>query len=362
MSKALQELSEALPETKHKKETTAPTYTSTNDKFKALKDIEKSINKQFDTTMAVVRVGDKVDISIPSLPTDLPSLDFSVIGIGGFPAGRITELYGSESAGKTTLALHLLGREQKRGNLVAFIDVEHSLSLEFAQKLGVDIENLILSQPQSAEEALTIIEELVESKIVSLIVLDSVASLCPQVELEGDIGNSNMGVIARMMGQTLRKIRGICNINGVSVIFINQTRMKIGVVYGNPETTPGGMALKFFSSLRLDVRRKEVIKDGNDQIGHVIRIRAVKNKVSSPFKETEISLFYDTGLDILGDTVTYAVSKGAIERSGAWYSIAGGERLGQGIENVKQALLDDPALLKSVQEKIKIGLDKPQTM
>jgi recombination protein RecA len=361
MSKALQELTESLPEPKsNKKEPTKLKLESKEDKFAALKNVEKLINKQFDTTNSLVRLGDREIIPVPSIATGLPTLDY-ILGTG-LPIGRICEAYGAESGGKTTLALWLISEYQRQGHLCAFVDAEHSFDISWASKLGVDTENLFINQPDSGEEALTVVEEVIKTGTVGLIVIDSVSALVPQAELDGEMGSANIGLQARLMSQAMRKLRGIADENKCTLLFINQIREKVGVIYGSPEVTSGGRALKFYASVRLDLRRKEAIKDGDIIIGHTIKIKCTKNKVSTPFRETTIDLLYETGIDKFGNIVADAVAKGAIERSGAWYSLSGGDRLGQGIENVKQALLDDPALLKNIQEKIKIGLDKPQTV
>ena len=335
--------------------------TDSTDKWDILKSIKKSLDKQFETDNSLIRLGDKDNHPVPSISTGLLTLDWDVVGCGGLPEGRQIEVFGPESSGKTTFALHCIAQQQKLGKLCAIVDSEHSLSPAYAKILGVDIDSLIFSQPDSGEQSITTVQELVNSGIVSLIVVDSVAALVPSSELEGDIGGSFMGQQARLMSQSMRVLRGICNTHKCTIVWINQTRQKIGIVYGNPEVTTGGLALKFYASLRLDIRRKEVIKDGDTQIGHQLRIKAVKNKVGAPFRETIVDLLYGSGIDTLSDTIQYAVNHEIITRSGSWYAF-GDERLGQGLPNVKQALLDAPELLENIQEKIKIGLDSPKTV
>jgi len=320
-------------------------------RVKAIKAVEDDINKSFKTVNSIIRMGDKVGIPIPSICTNLPSLDYYVIQTGGIPRGRIIELFGPESSGKTTIALYIIGQEQKNGELCAFIDAEHAIDPTWASKLGVNVEDLFISQPDSGEQALETVIGLVKSRAVSLIVVDSVAALVPQAELDGEMGDSHMGLQARLMSQAMRKLRGICEQTGITVIFINQIREKIGVMFGSPETTTGGRALKFYASLRLDVRRIGAIKDGDVQIGQKMRVKAVKNKVGSPFKETELDLYHDTGIDTFSDLVTYSVSQGVINKSGAWYDFEG-ERLGQGISNVKDFLSEHKEILEKIVKKL----------
>ena len=359
MSKALQELTETIQPLKSKKE--MESKIDPTDTWDILKSIKKSLDKQFETENSLIRLGDKDNHPLPSISTGLMTLDWDVIGCGGLAEGRQIEIFGPESSGKTSLALHCIAQKQKLGKLCAIVDSEHSLSPEYAKILGVDLDSLIFAQPDSGEQSVTTVQELVNSGIVSLIVVDSVAALVPSSELEGDIGGSFMGQQARLMSQSMRVLRGTCNVHKCTIIWINQTRMKIGVVYGNPETTTGGMALRFYTSLRLHVKRKEAIKDGDVQIGHQINIKAVKNKCGAPFRDTTVDLLYDSGIDCLSDTIQYAVNHGIIARSGSWFAL-GDEKLGQGLENVKQALLDDPTLLASIQNKIKESLDKPQSV
>jgi recombination protein RecA len=335
--------------------TAVSSFTSKEDKFKALAAVTKALNAQFKTTNSLVRLGEKVGTVMPHMPTDIPSLDYGVFGIGGVPKGRIIEIFGPESAGKTTATLEIVGAEQRRGNLAAFVDAEHALDPNYAQQLGVNVDELMVSQPDSGEQALETVSALVESKAVSIIVVDSVAALVPQAELDGEMGDSHMGLQARLMSQAMRKLRGICAINDVTVIFINQIREKIGVMFGSPETTTGGRALKFYSSVRLDVRRigsaDGKIMSGGVQIGHKMKIKAVKNKVGTPFQETVVDVIWGKGIDRFADTVSYAASVGAIQRSGAWYNF-GTDRLGQGMDNTVAALRANPELFTRVKDEL----------
>jgi len=317
------------------------------DKWKIIEGVEKSLNKQFETEKSLVRLGDKVGIPWPSIATGIISFDRDVSGIGGIPRGRIIEIYGPESSGKTTLALHICAQEQKNGNIVALIDAEHSIDPSYCNSLGVDVDNLLISQPDSGEDALDTAVALVESKAVSLIVIDSVSALVPRAELDGDMGESHMGLQARLLSQSMRKLRGICSINNVTIIFINQIREKIGVMFGSPETTSGGRALRFYASLRLDVRRVggdpgKIILN-NELIGHVLKIKAVKNKMAVPFRETNCDLIYGKGFDTTNNTLDYALNHGIIHRSGGWIKFEG--------ESLRK---DDftPELLEKVKEKI----------
>lgn len=267
-------------------------------------------------------MGDRVGLSIPCIPTGLYSVDYDVIGCGGIPRGRIIEVIGPESSGKTTWTLELIAAEQKNG-ICAFIDAEHSLDVNYASKLGVDIDNLVVSQPDSGEEALTTAEALVDSRAVTLIVVDSVAALVPRAELEGDMGDSHMGLQARLMSQAMRKLRGKCNHTGIPIVFTNQIREKIGVMFGSNETTPGGRALKFYASLRIDLRKVGQIKDGDVVIGQESKIRAIKNKVGTPFKESIVKLIYGVGYDKLEDIIDYGLKIGVIQKKGSWLKFDG---------------------------------------
>ena len=330
----------------------APVLSGKEDKFTQLKAIEKLLNKKFETTNSVVKLGDKPIVNIESIATNLPSVDLEVLGCGGLPRGRIVEIYGPESSGKTTLCLHVVAEEQRNtNNLCAYIDAEHSIDIKYAAKLGVNTDELIFAQPDSGEQALETALELIESRTVSLIVIDSVSALVPQAELDGEMGDSHMGLQARLMSQAMRKMRGIAAVNGVTIIFINQIREKIGVMFGSPETTSGGRALKFFASVRLDVRRRAVIKDGETIIGHKLEIKGVKNKVGSPLREALVDLIYGIGFDKGADWVEYGTKQGVIEKYGAWYNF-NGERLGQGLTNAGNCVSLNPELMIQIKKKI----------
>jgi recombination protein RecA len=330
---------------------------SKDDKWKALKAVEAQLNKQFSTTTSLVRLGSKVGQLLPSVGGDLYTFDFDVIGTGGIPRGRIIEFFGPESSGKTTLALHYVGKEQKRGGICAYIDAEHALDPTYMAALGVDVDNLLVSQPDSGEQALETAEALVDSHAVDLIVVDSVAALVPQAELDGEMGDSHMGLQARLMSQAMRKLRGKCAMNGVPIIFINQIREKLGVMFGSPETTTGGRALKFYSSLRVDIRRvsgengKGLIKSGDVLIGHQMRLRCVKNKVGTPARSTEVDLIYGVGIDTDADFIAYAKNIGAIEQSGSWFKL-NGENIAQGFANTKAAIKDDAKLFEAIRAEV----------
>ena len=342
---------DAIPEIPESK-SLLKTISTKKDKFEVLAELNKKLNKQFDTKISLVRLGSKVGIRVPSISLNLPSLDEDVLGCGGLPRGRILELYGPESAGKTTLALHAVACEQHAtDNLCAYIDAEHSLDPTYASSLGVNVDELLISQPESGEQALTIAEELIDSGTVSLIVIDSVAALVPQAELDGEMGDSHMGLQARLMSQAMRKLRGKANVQGVTLLFINQLREKLGIMFGSPETTTGGRALKFYASIRLDVRRKEPLGPKESPIGHVLKIKCAKNKLGSPMRETLVNLVYGKGLDTFSDTISYAVKIGVIEKEGAWYSF-GKNRIAYGLENVIEKLKSDPELLEKIQKNI----------
>jgi recombination protein RecA len=337
---------------KEKESKNSSVLNTKEEKFAALKAVEKALNKQFDTTGSLVRLGDKVGMVLPSTPTGLPTLDDYVLSCGGIPRGRIVEVYGPESSGKTTLALHIIACEQRdTDNLCAFVDAEHALDPTYAETLGVNVDELLVSQPDSGEDALETVEALVESRAVSVIVVDSVAALVPRAELDGEMGDSNMGLQARLMSQAMRKLIGKAAVNGVTVIFINQLRDKIGVMFGSPETTTGGKALKFYASIRLDVRRKEAIGPKEKPIGHVIKIKAVKNKVGPPFRETTVNLMYGSGIDTFADFVGNAVALGAIHQSGAWYDFKG-ERLGQGLTNTAECVRLNKELQAAIKDEV----------
>jgi recombination protein RecA len=332
------------------------TLDSKQDKFKALDTVAATLNKQFETTTSLVRLGSKVGTPMPHYPTDIPSLDYGVFGIGGVPKGRIIEVFGPESAGKTTATLEIVAAEQRRDNLCAFVDAEHALDPNYAKQLGVNVDELYVSQPDSGEQALETVIALVESKTVSIVVVDSVAALVPQAELDGDMGDSHMGLQARLMSQAMRKLRGICAINGVTVIFINQIREKIGVMFGSPETTTGGRALKFYASVRLDVRRvggeEGRIMSGGVLIGHRMKMKAVKNKIGTPFRETIVNVIYGKGIDRFADLISYAAEVGALTKGGGGYISFQGERIAQGVANAVAILRDKPELVEQIKAEL----------
>lgn len=336
---------------KEKKEPEKPL--TKKDKFAILAELNKTLNAQFKVDVSLTRLGHKVNVAIPCISTNLPSLDDDVLQCGGIPRGRVIEIYGPESSGKTTLALHIIACEQAATeNLVAFVDAEHALDVTYAKKLGVNVDELLISQPDSGEQALETVDQLIDSGAVSVIVIDSVAALVPQAELDGEMGDSNMGLQARLMSQAMRKLRGKAHLKGVTLIFINQIRDKIGVLFGSPEVTTGGRALKFFSSVRIDVRRRTIIGEKERPIGHTMEIKAVKNKCGSPMRSALIDLIYGVGFDIGADVVNNGVKWGVVEKSGAWYSFAG-ERIGQGLQNAGEFLRSNPQLLEKVRVCIK---------
>ncbi|WP_409340904.1 recombinase RecA [Paenibacillus sp. MBLB4367] len=312
----------------------------------ALRNIEKQFGKG-----SIMKLGESTHMQVETIPSGSLALDIA-LGVGGFPRGRIIEVYGPESSGKTTVALHAIAEVQKAGGQAAFIDAEHALDPLYASKLGINIDELLLSQPDTGEQALEIAEALVRSGAVDIIVIDSVAALVPKAEIEGDMGDSHVGLQARLMSQALRKLSGAINKSKVIAIFINQLREKVGVMFGNPETTPGGRALKFYSSVRLDVRRIETIKQGNDMIGNRTRIKVVKNKVAPPFKQAEVDIMYGEGISKEGSIVDMGTELDIIDKSGAWYSFEG-ERLGQGRENAKQYLKDNKHIADIIEKKIR---------
>lgn len=318
---------------------------------KALDDAIAKIEKEYGKG-AIMRLGENANLNIESIPTGSLSLDIA-LGIGGIPRGRIIEIYGPESSGKTTLALHMIAEAQKLGGTAAFIDAEHALDPQYSKNLGVDTENLIISQPDTGEQALEITESLVRSNAVDLIVVDSVAALVPKAEIEGEMGDSHMGLQARLMSQGLRKLTGAISKSKASVIFINQLREKIGVMFGNPETTTGGRALKFFTTVRMDIRRIDSLKKGDDIIGNRVRVKVVKNKVAPPFKKAEFDIMYGTGISKVGSVLDAAVEAGIVEKSGSWFSY-GDAKLGQGRENSKAYLQENSDLLAEIDEKVRI--------
>jgi recombination protein RecA len=318
----------------------------------ALANIEKKFGKG-----SIMRLGEREVSDIPAISTTSLSLD-AAIGVGGVPRGRIVEIYGPESSGKTTLALHIVAEAQKAGGVAAYIDAEHAMDADYAGKLGLDIDQLLISQPDSGEQALEIAEALVRSNGVDVIVVDSVAALVPRAELDGEMGDSLPGLQARLMSQALRKLTAIVSQSNTCFIFINQIREKIGVMFGNPETTTGGRALKFYASLRLDIRRIGAIKDGDRVAGNRTKVKVAKNKVAPPFRECEFDIMYGEGISREGDLLDLAVVQRVVEKSGAWFSFKG-ERLGQGRENSKQALKDNPEVLRRIEREVKVKLGIP---
>lgn len=312
----------------------------------ALRQIEKQFGKG-----SIMKLGESAHSIIEAVPSGSIALDIA-LGVGGFPRGRIIEVYGPESSGKTTVALHAIAEVQKAGGQAAFIDAEHALDPKYASALGINIDELLLSQPDTGEQALEIAEALVRSGAVDIIVVDSVAALVPKAEIEGDMGDSHVGLQARLMSQALRKLSGAINKSNVIAIFINQLREKIGVMFGNPETTPGGRALKFYASVRLDVRRIETLKQGNDMVGNRTRIKVVKNKVAPPFKQADIDIMYGEGISREGSIIDIGTEMDIVNKSGAWYSY-NNERLGQGRENAKQFLKDNPQIAVEIEQKIR---------
>ena len=327
------------------------------DKLKALKialgQIEKNHGKG-----AIMKMGEATQMAVEAIPTGSISLDYA-LGIGGIPKGRIVEIFGPESSGKTTVCLHVVAEAQKRGGVAAYIDAENSMDPVYARNLGVDVDNLLISQPDYGEQALDICETLVRSGAVDIIVVDSVAALVPKSEIEAEMGDQFMGLQARLMSQALRKLTAIINKSSCVVIFVNQLREKIGVMFGNPETTPGGRALKFYSSVRLDVRRSEVLKNGEEFLGNRVKVKVVKNKVAPPFKTAEFDILFGTGISIEGDLLDLGVKLKVIDRSGTWFTY-GDTRLGQGRENARKYLQDNPAVLKELDGKVREAI-KPDT-
>jgi recombination protein RecA len=327
------------------------------DKQKALDSALAQIERQFGKGSIMKLGGENAVQEIEATSTGSLGLDIA-LGIGGLPKGRIIEIYGPESSGKTTLTLHCVAEEQKKGGICAFVDAEHALDPQYAKKLGVNLDELLISQPDTGEQALEIVDTLVRSGAVSMVVVDSVAALTPKSELEGDMGDSNVGVQARLMSQAMRKLTGSISRSNCMVIFINQIRMKIGVMFGSPETTTGGNALKFYSSVRLDIRRIGAIKDRDEVVGNATRVKVVKNKVAPPFKQVEFDIMYGEGISKTGELLDLGVKAGVVDKSGAWFSYAD-ERLGQGRENAKQYLRDNPEIALQIEDKIRAahGLD-----
>ena len=331
------------------------------EKQKALDAALAQIEKQFGKG-SVMKLGDKgANMQIETIPTGCLSLDLA-LGLGGIPKGRIIEVYGPESSGKTTVALHMVAEVQKRGGIAGFIDAEHALDPVYAKNIGVDIDNLYISQPDNGEQALEIAETMVRSGAVDIIIVDSVAALVPKAEIEGDMGDSHVGLQARLMSQALRKLTAVISKSNCTVIFINQLREKVGVMFGNPEVTTGGRALKFYSSIRLDVRRIETLKQGGEMVGNRTRIRVVKNKIAPPFKEAEFDIMFGEGISREGDILDLAANTGVVNKSGAWYAYEG-DKIGQGRENAKQFLKQNPEICREVEEKVRegFGLDGAMT-
>ncbi len=321
------------------------------EKMKALDAALANIEKQFGKG-SVMKLGESsANFNVESIPTGSLSLDIA-LGLGGVPKGRVVEIYGPESSGKTTVALHMVAEVQKRGGIAGFIDAEHALDPVYAKNIGVDIDNLYISQPDSGEQALDIAETMVRSGAVDIIIIDSVAALVPKAEIDGDMGDSHVGLQARLMSQALRKLTPVVSKNNCVVIFINQLREKVGVMFGNPETTTGGRALKFYASVRLDVRRIETLKQGGDVIGNRTRVKVVKNKVAPPFREAEFDIMFGRGISVEGDVLDLAVNIGVVQKSGAWFAY-NGEKIGQGRENAKQFLSDNPDLMAEIEKKVR---------
>jgi len=338
---------------------TAPRGASGNNREQALDTALAQIERQFGKG-SIMRLGQEERVPVEVISTGSVSLDIA-LGIGGLPRGRVVEIYGPESSGKTTLALHAIASAQKNGGIAAFVDAEHAFDPEYAAKLGVDIDNLLVSQPDTGEQALEIADMLIRSGALDIIVIDSVAALVPRAEIEGDMGDSHMGLQARLMSQALRKITGALSTNNTTAIFINQLREKIGVMFGSPETTTGGKALKFYASVRLDIRRIETLKDGTEPVGNRTRVKVVKNKVAPPFKQAEFDILYGEGISREGGIIDMAVEHGIVRKAGAWYTYEG-DQLGQGKENARSYLKDNPGLTdeleRLIKEKLGVGQGK----
>lgn len=326
-----------------------PEESQSQGKSKALGLALESIEKQFGKG-SIMKLGERTDTQVETFPTGALSLDIALGG--GIPKGRVIEIYGPESSGKTTLTLHAIAQIQKQGGTAAFIDAEHALDPAYAKRIGVDIDNLLLSQPDNGEQALEIAETLVRSNAVDLVVVDSVAALVPRAEIEGDMGDSLPGLQARLMSQALRKLTGVIKKSNTTVIFINQIRMKIGVMFGNPETTTGGNALKFYASVRMDIRRIAQIKQGEDIVGNRTRVKVVKNKIAPPFRQAEFDIMYNQGISVSGDVLDLAVDKGVVEKAGAWYAY-NDVKIGQGREATKKYLDDNPKVLEELDKKVR---------
>ncbi len=321
-------------------------------KISSVENALNQIHRQFGKG-SIMRLGSQEAELVPAIPTGALSLDIA-LGVGGLPRGRVTEIYGPEASGKTTLALHVIAEAQKRGGQAAFIDAEHALDTSYADRLGVNIDDLLVSQPDFGEQALEIAEILIRSGGIDVIVIDSVAALVPRAEIDGNVGDTHVGLQARLMSHAMRKFTGVLSRSNTILIFINQIRMKIGVMFGNPETTPGGNALKFYSSVRLDIRKIGQIKDGQEAIGNRTRVKVVKNKVAPPFKTSEFDIIFGEGVSATGDVLDLAVEQEIVDKSGAWYSYLD-ERIGQGRENAKQFLLDHPEMMTEIEAKVRMG-------
>ena len=335
-----------------------PPFDDQKERNKAIDIAVGQIEKQFGKG-SIMRLGQRNSVGpIASISTGSISIDYA-LGIGGLPRGRVTEIFGPESSGKTTLALQVIAEAQRSGGMAAFVDAEHALDAQYAQKLGVDLENLLVSQPDNGEQALEIVEVLIRSNSVDVVVVDSVAALVPKAEIEGEMGEAQMGLQARLMSQALRKLTGVVSKSNTTLVFINQLREKIGVMFGNPETTTGGRALKFYASVRIDIRRIASIKDGDQVIGGRTRVKVVKNKVAPPFREAEFDVMYGEGISREGDLLDLAVEKRIVEKSGAWFAYAG-ERLGQGRENAKQFLKENVDVRRAIDERVRkeLGLSR----
>ncbi len=331
------------------------TEKANSERQKALEAALGQIEKQFGKG-SVMKLGEFKAMNVEAIPTGALSLDIA-LGIGGIPKGRIIEVYGPESSGKTTLALHMIAEAQKKGGEAAFIDAEHALDPVYAKHLGVDIDNLIVSQPDTGEQALEIAEALVRSGAIDIIVVDSVAALVPKAEIDGDMGDAHVGLQARLMSQALRKLAGVINKSNSVIVFINQLREKVGIMFGNPETTPGGRALKFYASVRMDIRKIENIKQDGDVVGNRVRVKVVKNKVAPPFREAEFDIVYGKGISKSGNILDLGINLGLIDKSGSWFGY-NGNRIGQGRENAKKYLEDNPEIMQEVEDKIRKNFDE----
>ncbi len=327
-----------------------------DEKKKAINAVFEVIEKEYGKG-SIMKLGEVNTANVDVIPTGAMTLDIA-LGVGGIPRGRVIEIFGPESSGKTTVALHIVAEAQRMGGDAAFIDAEHALDPEYARHIGVDVDDLIVAQPDSGEQALEITEALVRSGAIDVIVIDSVAALVPKAEIEGEMGDSHVGVLARLMSQALRKLTAITSKSGTSVIFINQLRDKVGTVYGSPETTPGGRALKFFSSVRLDVRRKDAIKNGTEIIGNMTRVKVVKNKVAPPFREADFDILYGQGISKEGNILDVAVSLDIIKKAGAWFSY-NGEKIGQGRDNVRKYMIDNREFTENIEAQVREALGMP---